>query len=83
MQNKDLQVKVKKFLEKVKKNLEAHDGNVKFIEIKGKDVYLELQGSCKGCPMAAVTLKQGIETRMKQEIPEIGKVFDINLKDLE
>ncbi|MFH1749570.1 MAG: NifU family protein [bacterium] len=78
-----LEEKVKIFLEKIKKNLAAHGGDVKLVEIKGKDIYLELQGACKGCPMAAVTLKQGIETQMKQEIPEIGKVYDINLKDLE
>ncbi|MFC1656738.1 NifU family protein [Patescibacteria group bacterium] len=83
MENKDLQSRVEKFLEKVKKNLEAHDGSVRLVEIKGEDVYLELQGACKGCPMAAVTLKKGIETQMKHEIPEIGKVYDINLKDLE
>jgi len=78
-----LEIEVQKVLAKVKKALAAHGGNVRLVEIKDKDVYLELQGACKGCPMAAVTLKQGIEAQMKHEIPEIGKVYDINLKDLQ
>jgi Fe-S cluster biogenesis protein NfuA len=41
-------------------------------------VYLYLMGACSGCPSAQMTLKDGIETRLRQEFPEINDVVRIN-----
>ena len=40
-------------------------------------VYLQLQGSCSGCPSSTATLKMGIETRLKQAIPEVREVVSV------
>ena len=40
-------------------------------------VYLQLGGGCQGCGMASVTLKQGIETALRESIPEITEVVDV------
>jgi Fe-S cluster biogenesis protein NfuA len=37
-------------------------------------VWLEMQGSCKGCPSSAVTLKNGIETMLRHYVPEVNEV---------
>ena len=42
-----------------------------FEDFKGGIVYLRMQGACGGCPSATMTLKQGIEARLKHFIPEI------------
>ena len=78
----NLETKVKKFLEKIRKSLERHGGDIRLVKIADQDVYVELQGACKSCPMANLTLKEGIETQMKQEIPEIQNVYDLKLQKL-
>jgi Fe/S biogenesis protein NfuA len=41
------------------------------------DIYLELGGGCQGCGMARVTLRQGVERMLREEIPELGEVLDV------
>ncbi len=55
----------------------SHGGQVSLVQITDEnDVVLKFGGGCQGCGMVDVTLKQGIETTMKQEIPEIRNVVD-------
>ena len=56
----------------------AMDGGfIDFVSYKDKKVYLNLQGACSGCPSSAFTLKEGIEMRLKQSLPEIEEVIAI------
>jgi Fe-S cluster biogenesis protein NfuA len=52
-------------------------GDITFEKYENGVVYLYLQGSCSGCPSSTATLKQGIEHRLKQAIPEIQEVVSI------
>lgn len=55
----------------------SHGGSVGLIEATDDgDVVLQFGGGCHGCGMVDVTLKQGIETTMKQEIPDVRRVLD-------
>lgn len=55
----------------------SHGGTVGLVEVTDEnDVVLQFGGGCHGCGMVDVTLKQGIETTMKQEIPEVRQVID-------
>ncbi len=55
----------------------AHGGRVGLVEITdSNDVVLQFGGGCHGCGMVDVTLKQGIETTLRQEVPEIARVID-------
>lgn len=54
----------------------SHGGHVSLIDYDDGRVYLELGGGCQGCGMADVTLRQGIETMLRQEIPEITEIVD-------
>lgn len=54
----------------------SHGGFARLVGVKDNTVYLLMGGGCQGCGMAAVTLKQGIETKIKEAIPEIIAVVD-------
>ena len=54
----------------------AHGGRVELAGMKGGVVYLSFGGGCHGCGLVDVTLKQGIETRLKELLPEIEQVVD-------
>ena len=49
-------------------------GDIVFKDFKDGIVYVEMQGSCKGCPYALVTLKEGVEKILKTYIPEVREV---------
>jgi len=55
----------------------GHGGRVTLIEVTTeRDVLLRFGGGCHGCGMADVTLKQGIETQLRELVPEIREVRD-------
>ena len=54
----------------------AHGGQVHLLGVRKRKVYLTFGGGCHGCGMADVTLKEGIETRIKEVVPEIVEVVD-------
>ena len=54
----------------------SHGGWVELLGVQQNNVFLQLGGGCQGCGMADVTLKQGIETLLRKEIPELGEVLD-------
>ncbi|MDV2988712.1 MAG: NifU family protein [Dehalogenimonas sp.] len=70
-----MQEKVKEVLEKVRPNLQADGGDVEFVSVSEDGVVtVKLTGSCAGCPMSQMTLKNGIERLLKKEIPEVKEV---------
>jgi len=61
-------------LETIRPALQADGGDVEFIDFNEGIVTVRMKGACGNCPMALMTLKQGIEKRMKAEIPEVISV---------
>ena len=53
-------------------------GFIQFDHYEDGKVYLKMQGACSGCPSAEWTLKQGIEQRLKRDLPQILEVISIN-----
>lgn len=67
--------KVQKALDKVRPSLQADGGDVELIDVSPEGVVtVKLTGACGGCPMSQMTLKMGIETALKEEVPEIKEV---------
>ena len=54
----------------------SHGGFFTLIDVKDDNVYVELGGGCQGCGMADVTLRQGVEQRMKEVLPEMIALID-------
>jgi len=70
--------KIREILDKEVRPAVAMDGgDITFDRFEGGVVYLYMQGSCAGCPSSTMTLKMGIETRLKQAIPEVIEVVSI------
>ena len=69
-----IETKVRKALEEIKPSIQADGGNIELVAIENDTVKVRLQGACVGCPMAALTLKQGVERLIKAKVPEIRKV---------
>jgi Fe/S biogenesis protein NfuA len=55
----------------------AHGGTATLVAVEEDAAYLRLGGGCAGCGMAAVTLSQGIEVAIKDNVPEIARVVDV------
>lgn len=55
----------------------AHGGFIRLIEVKDDIAYIQFEGGCQGCAMANVTLRQGVEVMIKEQIPEIVAIVDV------
>lgn len=69
--------KVKEVLDKVRPYLVRDGGNVELVEVIDRTVKVKLVGACAGCPMSKMTLKNGIERILKQEVPEVKEVVAV------
>ncbi|MFC1494602.1 NifU family protein [Thermodesulfobacteriota bacterium] len=73
-----LKERVEEALNKVRPALQADGGDVELIDVSDEGlVKVKLQGACAGCPMSTMTLKMGIEKIIKQNVPEVTKVENI------
>ncbi len=68
---------VERVLEKVRPALQADGGDVELVDVEDGVVKLRLTGACGGCPMASLTLKNGIEVALKEEIPSVERVESV------
>jgi len=75
--SEDMKEKVQTVLDKVRPGLQADGGDVELVDIVDGIVQVRLQGACAGCPMSQMTLKMGIENILKQEIPEVERVDQV------
>lgn len=67
--------KIEKVLDEIRPMLMADGGNVKLAGVSADGVVkVKLTGTCMGCPMSSMTLKMGIEKKLKERIPEIKSV---------
>lgn len=68
---------VQSVIDKIRPALQADGGDVELVEIDGGVVKVRLQGACAGCPMSQMTLKNGIERILKQELPDVKSVESV------
>ena len=74
-----MQEEVKAALEKIRPYLQADGGDVELVNVTDDgQVQVRLKGACGGCPGATWTLKQGIERSLKQTIPGVKEVVQVN-----
>ena len=69
--------KVEAALDQIRPVLLADGGDVELIDVSEGVVTLRLTGACGGCPVAAMTLRHGIERVLKEEVPEIKEVIAV------
>ncbi len=68
---------VERVLDELRPYLMADGGNVEIVEIDGPVVKVRLQGACGSCPSSTMTLKMGIERKLRESIPEVTEVVQV------
>jgi Fe-S cluster biogenesis protein NfuA len=63
--------------DEIKPALAMDGGDIQFKEYDDGIVYVQLKGACAGCPGAAMTLKMGVEMRLKEKVPEVTEVVSV------
>lgn len=77
-----LETELHEFIEDViNPKIAAHRGHITLHGIKEGVVYLEMGGSCQGCGMAAMTLRQGVETQIRERFPDFVEIVDVTNHD--
>lgn len=74
--NEILEAVEKVFEDEINPALATHGGGAKIVTVKDAKVYVELQGGCKGCMGARMTMKNGIERLLKEKVPAVQEVID-------
>ncbi|MBT3199652.1 MAG: NifU family protein [Phycisphaerales bacterium] len=71
--------RVKEVIETIRPLLQADGGDIELVSIDAETgkVSVRLQGACKGCPGAAMTLKMGVERHLKEKVPEVTEVVAV------
>ena len=71
----DLNQRAQDALDLIRPALQADGGDVELVEV-GSDgvVKVALQGACRGCPMSQLTLANGVERVLKEQVPEVVRV---------
>ena len=69
--------KIKEIIDKLRPFLISEGGNIEFVKYEDNIVYIKMMGACANCEMLDLTLKEGIETSIKSEIPEVKEVINV------
>ena len=72
--SENIENKVKETLEEIRPKIQADGGDIELVAIENGVVKVRLKGACVGCPMSALTLKQGVERTIKNKVPEVKSV---------
>lgn len=81
MKDENIELRIRAIIDKVRPFLLNDGGNLEFIKFEDGIVYVKLLGACEDCPMLDVTLKDGIEELIINEIPEVKEVRNIDIND--
>ncbi|MDR3046682.1 MAG: NifU family protein [Bacteroidales bacterium] len=80
MKEEFLEAKVKSIIEQLRPYLQQDGGDIEFVELTEDNIVkVKLQGACGSCPHAKMTLKQGVESAIKEYLPQITSVEDVIL----
>ena len=66
-------------IDQIRPLLQTHGGDIELVSVEESTgvVSVRLQGACKGCPGAAMTLKMGVERHLKEKIPKVTEVVAV------
>lgn len=66
--------RVAEIIAEVQPYIQSDGGDIELLKVEDNIVYVALTGACVGCPSSMITLKQGVEVRIKEDIPQIESV---------
>ena len=74
----EVEKKIITVIDKIRPFLISDGGNIEFVKFENGIVYVKLLGHCSNCAIMDVTLKDGIEVALVNEIPEVIEVRNID-----
>ncbi len=74
MPSENVEKRVQETLNQIRPQIQMDGGDIEFVSYSKGTVKVRLMGHCAGCPMSAMTLKQGVERLLKEKVPEVVKV---------
>lgn len=80
--NNDVEKKIIDIIDHLKPFLINDGGNIEFVKYEDNIVYISLGGACSDCQLLDLTLKDGIEATIMEEIPEVKGVINVSPSDL-
>lgn len=72
------EAKIINIINKLRPFLINDGGNIEFIKYEDGIVYIKMMGACSNCQMLDLTLKEGIESAIQEEVPEVVEVINVN-----
>ena len=69
--------KIVDVIEKLRPFLVTDGGDIQFVKYENNIVYIKLLGACAGCSLIDYTLKDGIESAIKEEVPSVKEVVNV------
>jgi Fe-S cluster biogenesis protein NfuA len=71
--------KIKEVIETIRPRLQADGGDIELVSVEeDMTVKVRLQGACRGCPGARMTLKMGVERVLKEQVPQVKEVVAVD-----
>ncbi len=74
----EIEKKIEEEINKIKPFLQSDGGDIEFVKFENGIVYVRLTGACSHCPMIDVTIKDGVEEILVNEIPEVKSVIKVD-----
>jgi len=76
--DKSFEAKISEVIDSIRPMLQNDGGDIELVGVDDdKTVKVRLQGACKGCPGAQMTLKMGVERLLKERVPEVKEVVAV------
>ena len=74
----EIEKRINEIIDKLRPFLVNDGGNIEFVKFEEGIVYIKMMGACSDCSLLDITLKEGIESALVNEIPEVLGVVNIN-----
>jgi Fe-S cluster biogenesis protein NfuA len=79
--DKALRERIEEALDRIRPAIEADGGDVELVDVAAGVASVRMNGACRGCPMAQMTLNMGIEFTIRQSVPEVLRVVAVEDDD--
>ena len=75
-----LREQIQTVIGQIRPHIQADGGDIELVDIQpdSGQVSIRFSGACRGCPMAAMTLKMGVERHLKEKVPQVTKVVAVD-----
>jgi Fe-S cluster biogenesis protein NfuA len=76
-EERDLRARIQDVIDRdINPAVADHGGVITLLDVKDTRVFIHMGGGCQGCSMSTATLKQGVETMLRAQVPEISEILD-------